>query len=129
MSEHPATNTRLVLAHRIILICYYGLLALFLFISLTALDSFSVATPVIWLLQSLPLLIFIGAVHGGKTNQLIWFSLVVLLYFMHGVLVAFDSARMANGLVEVGLSTILFCTLMLYLKLARPGTPDPTTSS
>jgi uncharacterized membrane protein len=119
MSEQPAINARLLLAHRIILVCYYGLLALFLFISLTALDSFSVATPVIWLLQSLPLLIFIGAVHGGKASQLIWFSLVVLLYFMHGVLVAFNASRLANGLVEVGLSAILFCTLMLYLKLAR----------
>jgi uncharacterized membrane protein len=129
MSEQPATNARLLLAHRIILGCYYGLLALFLFISLTALDRFSVATPVIWLLQSLPLLIFIGVVHGGKASQLIWFSLVVLLYFMHGVLVAFDSARLINGLVEVGLSAILFCTLMLYLKLARTKAPDTTTSS
>jgi uncharacterized membrane protein len=38
---------------------------------------------------------------------------------MHGVLVAFNASRLANGLVEVGLSAILFCTLMLYLKLAR----------
>jgi uncharacterized membrane protein len=34
-------------------------------------------------------------------------------------LVAFNASRLANGLVEVGLSAILFCTLMLYLKLAR----------
>lgn len=129
MAEQAATSARLVLVHRIILACYYGLLALFLFISLTALDSFSAATPVIWLLQALPLLIFIGAVHGGKASQLIWFSLVVLLYFMHGVLVAFDPARLANGLLEVGLSAVLFCALMLYLKLARAKVPDSATNS
>ena len=118
----PGNNPRLLQAHKAVLVCYYGLLGLFLFISLTALESFSLATPIIWLLQTLPLLLFIKAVHRGNASQFIYFSLVVLLYFMHGVLVAFDPARLVLGLAEVTLSIALFCSLMLYLKLGR--SPD-----
>ena len=110
--------------HRVILATYYSLLTLFLFISLTALPSFSVATPIIWLLQSLPLLLFIKTVHRSNARQFIWLSLVVLLYFMHGVLVAFEPERKFVGFLEIFLSSLLFCELMLYLKLNRSETSD-----
>ena len=96
-----------------------SLLGLFLIVSLTALERFSLATPVIWRMQALPLLLFIKAVHRGIASQFIWFSLVVLLYFMHGVLVAFDPTRQLIGVFEVALSAALFCGLMLYLKLGK----------
>ena len=117
------------LSYRCIVGSYCALLGLFLINSLTALDQFSLAIPVIWLLQSAPLLGFAQAVRRKNAQQLIWLSLVVLLYFMHGVLVAFDPTRRIVGAAELGLSALLFCALLLYLrvaqKLSNPAVTNP----
>ena len=107
------------LSYRCIVGSYCALLGLFLINSLTALDQFSLAIPVIWLLQSAPLLGFARAIRRKNAQQLIWLSLVVLLYFMHGVLVAFDPARRIAGAAELGLSVLLFCALLIYLRVAQ----------
>ena len=121
MSEGGSTLTIRVmdLSYRCIVGSYCALLGLFLINSLTALDQFSLAIPVIWLLQSAPLLGFARAVRRKNAQQFIWLSLVVLLYFMHGVLVAFDPARRTVGAAELGLSVLLFCALLLYLRVAQ----------
>ena len=121
MSEGGSALTIRVmhLSYRCVVGSYCALLGLFLINSLTALDQFSLAIPVIWLLQSAPLLGFARAVRRKNAQQLIWLSLVVLLYFMHGVLVAFDPARRILGAAELGLSVLLFCALLLYFRVAR----------
>jgi len=131
MSEGSSTLTIRVidLSYRCVVGSYCALLGLFLINSLTALDQFSLAIPVIWLLQSAPLLGFARAIHRKNAQQLIWLSLVVLLYFMHGVLVAFDPARKIGGVAELGLSVLLFCALLVYLrvaqKLSNPAVTNP----
>ena len=84
MSEGGSALTIRVmdLSYRCIVGSYCALLGLFLINSLTALDQFSLAIPVIWLLQSAPLLGFARAVRRKNAQQLIWLSLVVLLYFI-----------------------------------------------
>lgn len=117
------------LSYRCIVGSYYALLVLFLINSLSALDQLSPAIPVIWLFQSAPLLGFSRAIHRKKAKQLIWLSLVVLLYFMHGVMVALDPARRIAGIAELGLSVLLFCALLIYLrvtqKLGNPSVTNP----
>ena len=93
-----------------------------------ALDQFSLAIPVIWLLQSAPLLGFAQAVRRKNAQQLIWLSLVVLLYFTHGVLVAFDPARRIVGAAELGLSALLFCALLLPRVAQKLSNPAVTNS-
>ena len=131
MSEGGSTLTIRVmdLSYRCIVGSYCALLGLFLINSLTALDQFSLAIPVIWLLQSAPLLGFARAVRRKNAQQLIWLSLVVLLYFMHGVLVAFDPARRFVGAAELGLSVLLFCALLLYLRVAQKLSDPAVTES
>ena len=131
MSEGGSTLTIRVmdLSYRCIVGSYCALLGLFLINSLTALDQFSLAIPVIWLLQSAPLLGFARAVRRKNAQQLIWLSLVVLLYFMHGVLVAFDPAGRIVGAAELGLSVLLFCALMLYLRVAQKLSDPAVTKS
>ena len=131
MSEGGSASTIRVmdLSYRCIVGSYCALLGLFLINSLTALDQFSLAIPVIWLLQSAPLLGFARAIRRKNAQQLIWLSLVVLLYFMHGVLVAFDPARRIAGAAELGLSVLLFCALLIYLhvaqKVSNPAVTNP----
>ena len=131
MSESGSALTIRVmdLSYRCIVGSYCALLGLFLINSLTALDQFSLAIPVIWLLQSAPLLGFARAVRRKNAQQLIWLSLVVLLYFMHGVLVAFDPARRTVGAAELGLSVLLFCALLLYLRVAQKLSDPAVTKS
>jgi len=117
------------LSYRCIVGSYCALLGFFLINSLTALDQFSLAIPVIWILQSAPLLGFVQAVRRKNAQQLIWLSLVVLLYFMHGVLVAFDPARRIAGAAELGLSVLLFCALLLYLRVAQKLSNPAVTKS
>ena len=131
MSESGSALTIRVmdLSYRCIVGSYCALLGLFLINSLTALDQFSLAIPVIWFLQSAPLLGFARAVRRKNAQQLIWLSLVVLLYFMHGVLVAFDPARRIGGAAELGLSVLLFCALLLYLRVAQKLSDPAVTKS
>ena len=131
MSEGDgAPTTRATkLSYRCIVGSYYALLVLFLINSFSALDQFSPAIPVIWFLQSAPLLGFSRAIHRKNAKQLIWLSLVVLLYFMHGVMVAFDPARRIAGTAELGLSVLLFCAILIYLRVAQKLSNPSVTSS
>lgn len=97
----------------------YGLILNFLATSLMALEGIALATLVIWLIQILPLAIFMPGLHRGRLRSFAWVSFVILLYFMHGVLVAFDPARLISGLIEVVLCVIVFFALIVYIRQYR----------
>jgi len=53
----------------------------------------------------------------SKLEPIAGFALFVcLMYFTHGVLVAFDPARQVLGLVEMALCSSMFCFLILFIK-------------
>lgn len=108
--------------HKALLLSYYGLLFYFLLVSMQALESPGISTPVIWLIQVFPLLIFAPGLHRQNSRSFLWLSLVVLLYFIHGVLVSFDSVRRYWGFAEVALCVLLFTLLILHIRAKRnPG--------
>lgn len=108
--------------HQALLLSYYSLLLFFLLVSLQALESPGISTPVIWLIQVFPLLIFAPGLHRQNSRSFLWLSLVVLLYFMHGVLVSFDSVRRCWGIAEVTLCVVLFTLLILCIRTRpKPG--------
>lgn len=102
----------------VILAAYYGLFLYFLVNSFLA-TGFALVTPVIWLIQILPLLIFMRGLHQSRLRTYGWMSFVVLLYFTHGVLLAFDPQRRLLGIAEVGLCLLLFAYLILYIRAYR----------
>ena len=61
-----------------LLFSYYSLLLFFLLVSLRALESPGISTPVIWLIQVFPLLIFAPGLHRQNPRSFLWLSLVVL---------------------------------------------------
>lgn len=100
---------------------FYSLIGFFLVLSLLALDSIRLSSAIIWLLQVAPLLPFAWGLHKGIARVYMWLSLVTLLYFMHGVLVAFNPQRQIQGSVEILLCTLLFIALVAYVRAARPA--------
>ncbi len=108
---------------------YYSLLFFFLLVSLQALESPGISTAVIWLLQVFPLLIFAPGLHRQNSRSFLWLSLVVLLYFIHGVLVSFDSVRRYWGIAEVSLCVVLFTLLIMRIRANRNPASESTTDA
>lgn len=98
------------------LCCFYGLILYFGFSTYQALSAISLSSLLIWLIQILPLVLFAPGLHRTVLRSNIWLSFIVLLYFTHGVLVAFDTARTVLGLIEISLCTGLFCSLVLQIR-------------
>lgn len=98
---------------------FLGLLLYFALNSWLALGGPSLALPVVWLLQTLPLLIFLPGLLRARPRTCAWLSFVVLLYFIHAVLVAFDPARRLLGLIEVLLCVVMFVLLIIYIRQYR----------
>jgi len=109
----------LIWSRRIVLAACYGLLVYFLVSSVVALNSIVITTFVIWFVQILPLVIFMPGLHQSRLRSYAWVSFVVLLYFMHGVLVAFVPERRLFGLIEVTLCSVLFVFLIIYIRQHR----------
>ena len=98
------------------LVCFYGLIIFFGFISYQTLPSPNFSTLLIWLIQIIPLLIFGPGLHLNIMRANIWLVFIVLVYFVHGVLVVFDEERTLLGLIEIALSVGLFSSLFLLIK-------------
>ena len=114
--NQPALPANLTRLHRLLMACYYGLLAYFALVSVLALEDLRAATMVIFLIQTVPLLIFLPGLRRRHLRTHAWLSFVVLLYFIHAVLIAFNPASRWLGIVEVLLSVGLFTTLVLYIR-------------
>ena len=87
---------------KFILVSYYGLFAYFLVNSYMYFDKLSLITIVVWLIQIVPLLIFVVGLHKIKIRTYGWLCFVCLMYFTHGVLVAFDPGQASFGISGSG---------------------------
>tara|TARA_B110000444_G_C18736158_1_gene545702 strand:- start:580 stop:960 length:381 start_codon:yes stop_codon:yes gene_type:complete len=102
-----------------LLACYYALLAYFLVSALLIFGEFRPASLVIWFIQVTPLLIFTRGLHYANLRTYGWVSFVILLYFMHGVLIAFQPGQFWLGLVEALLCSLIFVLLILFIRQYR----------
>lgn len=119
MSETPNLPNALVRSRLMVLAGCYGLLLNFLVSSVMVLEGLALATLVIWLVQIVPLAAFLPGLHQRRLRSYAWVSFVILLYFMHGVLVAFNPERRISGLIEVSLCAIVFVFLIIYIREYR----------
>ena len=74
------------------------------------------------ILKVLPLLLPLFGILRGKRYTYQWASMLILLYFIEGVVRTFSNTGIASGLarVEVGLSLVFFLSAMFYAKLSAP---------
>ncbi|MEQ8952794.1 MAG: DUF2069 domain-containing protein, partial [Gammaproteobacteria bacterium] len=71
------------------------------------------------IIQIIPLLFFIRGLHQARLRTYGWFSFAIMLYFIHGVMIAFIPERMLWGMGEVLLTSGLFCGLVIFIRSFR----------
>lgn len=103
----------------LVLSTYFGLLLYFLVNTIVVTPSITLATPVIWLIQTVPLLIFLRGLLRSNPRTYAWMCFVVLLYFTHGVLLAFDPSRRWLGITETLLCIVMFVAMILFIRQYR----------
>ena len=77
------------------------------------------AIVVLWLIKSLPLLIFVPGLRARKLRTYAWLSFVVLLYFVQAVQTAFTEDARIYGIAVSVLLALLFCALVVYIRTFR----------
>lgn len=99
----------------------YGLLVYYVVyvFGFTPLPTFAVANFFISGVFCLPLAAFIPGLRGNRIRSHAWLSFFILIYFMHGVVIAFDPAYRVMGIIESVLTMTLFCLLMLFIRQYR----------
>ena len=107
------------LLRKSLLAAYYALLIYFVVSALMVFGEFRPASLAIWLIQVTPLLIFARGLHYANLRTYGWVSFVILLYFAHGVLIAFQPGQFWHGVVETILCTVIFVLLILFIRQYR----------
>ena len=96
-----------------------GYLALLLLIGIwngVFADLHGARTWVVLSILLVPLLILAPSVLLGHARGHAWLCFVVNIYFIQGVLAAFDPARALYGWAEAIISLVLFCSALLYTR-------------
>ena len=104
---------------------YYSLIGFFVISTPLMLGGLSLGNTAISFIQVFPLLLFARGLQTTRARTYGWMSFVVLLYFIHGVLVAFSAEQLIQGLIEVGLCTGLFVALVLFIRNYREHFKTP----
>ena len=107
------------LLRKSLLTAYYVLLGYFIVSAAMVFGEFRPASLVIWLIQATPLLIFARGLHYANLRTYGWMSFVILLYFMHGILIAFQPGQFWLGLIEALLCILIFVLLILFIRQYR----------
>nr|WP_314490391.1 DUF2069 domain-containing protein [uncultured Pseudomonas sp.] len=98
------------------LACFLGLIVLLGLNTLFFANLHGARTGVILAIELLPLLLLLPGMLLGSARAHAWTCFVVNLYFIKGVLAAFDPARVVLGAMEIGLSLGLFLAALLYVR-------------
>ncbi len=101
----------LSLARNLVLIALAGLL-LSLTLDNWMRDSLSIIR---WLVQIIPLLLFIPALLKAGLRPYQWLCFMVLLYFLLGVLTIFTPEQLIAGIAITFFCVFLFCAAIFYI--------------
>ncbi|MNE14001.1 hypothetical protein D3C80_1068580 [compost metagenome] len=107
---------RLRLARALSLASFFGLIALLTINNLLFADLHGARTGVILAVELVPLALLLPGMLLGNARAHAWTCFVVNLYFIKGVLAAFDPARALFGWLEVAISLALFVSALLYVR-------------
>lgn len=107
---------RLKVSRVVSLACFAGLSALLLIWNLLLADLHGARTWVVLAIELVPLALLAPGMLAGNARSHAWCCFVVNLYFIQGVLAAFDPSRMLYGWLQSIISITLFCSALLYTR-------------
>ena len=107
---------RLRLTRALSMACFFGLIALLVVNNLWFANLHGARVEVILAIELVPLLLLLPGMLTGSARAHAWTCFVVNIYFIKGVLAAFDPARAVFGWVEVLVSLGLFIAGLLYVR-------------
>jgi len=107
---------RLRLTRALSLALFFGLIALLVVNNLWFANLHGARVGVILAIELIPLLLLLPGMLLGSARAHAWTCFVVNIYFIKGVLAAFDPARAVFGWVEVLVSLGLFVSALLYVR-------------
>ncbi|MCO7517425.1 DUF2069 domain-containing protein [Pseudomonas guariconensis] len=107
---------RLRLARALGLAFFLGLIALLVVNNLFFANLHGARVEVILAIELVPLLLLMPGMLLGSARAHAWTCFVVNIYFIKGVLAAFDPARAVFGWIEVLVSLGLFVSGLLYVR-------------
>ena len=110
----PIRNTRLLVLGGV-----YALLVLLFLRTGLSLSMVSAAGLLAWGIQAAPLAALLPGLHGARPRAYAWLGFVIQLYFIHGVVSAFNSARLGWGLAQTLLSAAIFFGLIAFIRRYR----------
>lgn len=98
------------------LVAFFSLMALLTVNNLWFANLHGARVGVILAIELMPLLLVLPGMLMGSARAHAWTCFVVNLYFIKGVLAAFDPARALLGWLEVGISLVLFVSALLFVR-------------
>ncbi len=102
---------------RVLAAASYAGLLLTLFVYNALIADLHGANPVVILgVLLIPLLIFAPGIAMGHVRTHAWLMFAINLYFIHGVLVCFQTGRLGYGALLVGFSVVYFIASMGYVR-------------
>ena len=109
--------------HRLAIAAYLGLIALLLlWLVWLAPLSAGATSPALLILLG-PLLLPLRGILYGRRYTMAWTSMLILLYFLHGVAAAAGGGRSAwLGGTEIVLTLAYFGLAIRYVRLSNPAT-------
>ncbi|CAG8867277.1 hypothetical protein PS627_02407 [Pseudomonas fluorescens] len=107
---------RLRMTRALSLACFLGLIGLLTVNTLWFANLHGARPEVILAVELVPLLLLLPGMLLGGARAHAWTCFVVNIYFIKGVLAAFDPGRAVLGWVEVGVSLGLFVSALLYVR-------------
>lgn len=107
---------RMKLSRALSLFNFVALLLLLLVWNLWFADLHGARPWVVLSIQLLPLLLLAPGILLGNARAHAWLCFVVNLYFIQGVLAAFDPARALYGALATTISVLMFCCALLYTR-------------
>ncbi|MGB5956259.1 DUF2069 domain-containing protein [Pseudomonas sp.] len=107
---------RLRLTRALSLALFFGLIALLVVNNLWFANLHGARVEVVLAIELVPLLLLLPGMLTGSARAHAWTCFVVNIYFIKGVLAAFDPARAVFGWTEVLVSLGLFIAGLLYVR-------------
>lgn len=107
-------------SRRAVMMTYFSLLIVFTAYSLWQLPGSNLPSiTFLWLMRSVPLLIFLPGLLKRHLRTFAWLSFVVLLYFVQSVQTAFTEDGRFYGLLVTALLCVLFTAVVVYIRAYR----------